>query len=131
MAHCLRSRFDALLLRTDHRIRRLRDVLCPAPAQRRIAFDHRVDWLPTALGFVFLCASSLLPSLPNILTETSIFNLKGSVLGRIFDAYGPRVVLIPGSILLVFSTMLTSVCVELYQFLLVQGLLTGLAYGML
>lgn len=62
---------------------------------------------------------------------TGISLSKGSILGRIFDAYGPRVILIPGSILLVFSTMVTSVCTELYQFLLVQGLLTGLAYGML
>ncbi|KAM5541199.1 hypothetical protein V8D89_005128 [Ganoderma adspersum] len=60
-----------------------------------------------------------------------VLYFSGSILGRVFDAYGPRVVLIPGSILLVFSTMVTSVCTELYQFLLVQGLLTGLAYGML
>ncbi|KAI1789939.1 MFS general substrate transporter [Ganoderma leucocontextum] len=60
-----------------------------------------------------------------------VLYFSGSFLGRIFDAYGPRIVLIPGSILLVFSTMVTSVCTELYQFLLVQGLLTGLAYGML
>ncbi|PIL34862.1 MFS general substrate transporter [Ganoderma sinense ZZ0214-1] len=60
-----------------------------------------------------------------------VLYFSGSILGRIFDAYGPRVILIPGSILLVFSTMITSLCTELYQFLLVQGLLTGLAYGML
>ncbi|CDO72285.1 hypothetical protein BN946_scf184970.g137 [Trametes cinnabarina] len=55
----------------------------------------------------------------------------GGILGRIFDAYGPRVILIPGSALLVFSTMIMSVCKKYYQFLLVQGLLTGLSYGML
>ncbi|OSC98189.1 MFS general substrate transporter [Trametes coccinea BRFM310] len=55
----------------------------------------------------------------------------GGILGRIFDAYGPRVILIPGSMLLVVSTMLMSVCTKYYQFLLVQGLLTGLSYGML
>ncbi|OJT02159.1 hypothetical protein TRAPUB_7274 [Trametes pubescens] len=56
---------------------------------------------------------------------------KGGFLGRIFDAFGPRVILIPGSILLVVATMLTSVCTEYYQFLLVQGFMTGLSYGML
>ncbi|KAI8986298.1 major facilitator superfamily domain-containing protein [Trametes punicea] len=60
-----------------------------------------------------------------------VLYFSGGILGRIFDAYGPRVILIPGSILLVVSTMMTSVCIKYYQFLLVQGLLTGLAYGML
>ncbi|KAI0629936.1 MFS general substrate transporter [Trametes polyzona] len=60
-----------------------------------------------------------------------ILYFSGGILGRIFDAYGPHVVLIPGSILLVVATMLTSVCMKYYQFLLVQGLLTGLSYGML
>lgn len=57
--------------------------------------------------------------------------VKGGFLERIFDAFGPRVILIPGSILLVVATMLTSVCTEYYQFLLVQGFMTGLSYGML
>lgn len=56
---------------------------------------------------------------------------KGGFLGRIFDAFGPHVILIPGSILLVFATMVTSICTQYYQFLLAQGLLTGLSYGML
>ncbi|TBU55782.1 MFS general substrate transporter [Dichomitus squalens] len=60
-----------------------------------------------------------------------ILYFSGSVLGRFFDAYGPRMILISGSFLLVFSTMILSVCTRFYQFLLVQGLLTGLAYGML
>ncbi|KAI0738848.1 MFS general substrate transporter [Daedaleopsis nitida] len=60
-----------------------------------------------------------------------ILYFSGAFLGRIFDAYGPHVILIPGSILLVFSTMITSVCTKFYQFLIVQGLLTGLSYGML
>ncbi|KAI0642839.1 MFS general substrate transporter [Trametes meyenii] len=60
-----------------------------------------------------------------------VLYFSGSFLGRIFDAFGPRVILIPGSALLVFATMMTSVCKEYYQFLLVQGLLTGLSYGML
>ena len=57
--------------------------------------------------------------------------VQGAFLGRIFDAYGPHVILVPGSFLLVFSTMITSICTQFYQFLIVQGLLTGLSYGML
>ncbi|KAI9068738.1 MFS general substrate transporter [Trametes sanguinea] len=60
-----------------------------------------------------------------------VLYFSGGVLGRVFDAYGPRVILIPGSILLVVSTMMMSFCTKYYQFLLVQGLLTGLSYGML
>ena len=57
--------------------------------------------------------------------------VQGAFLGRIFDAYGPHVILVPGSFLLVFSTMITSICTQFYQFLIVQGLLTGLSYGTL
>ncbi|TFK88993.1 MFS general substrate transporter [Polyporus arcularius HHB13444] len=60
-----------------------------------------------------------------------VLYFSGAFLGRIFDAYGPRVILIPGSVLLVLGTMLTSICTRFYQFLIVQGLCTGLAYGML
>ncbi|KAI0775614.1 MFS general substrate transporter [Trametes elegans] len=60
-----------------------------------------------------------------------VLYFSGGFLGRVFDAYGPRVVIIPGSVLLVFSTFMLSICKEFYQFLLVQGILTGLSYGML
>ncbi|KAH9849484.1 MFS general substrate transporter [Lenzites betulinus] len=60
-----------------------------------------------------------------------VLYFSGGFLGRIFDAFGPHVILIPGSILLVFATMVTSICTQYYQFLLAQGLLTGLSYGML
>ncbi|KAI0738843.1 MFS general substrate transporter [Daedaleopsis nitida] len=55
----------------------------------------------------------------------------GGFVGRIFDAYGPHVTLIPGSVLLILSTMLMSICTKFYHFLIVQGFLTGLSYGLL
>ncbi|RPD56713.1 MFS general substrate transporter [Lentinus tigrinus ALCF2SS1-7] len=60
-----------------------------------------------------------------------VLYFSGVFLGRIFDVYGPHVILIPGSVILLLSTMITSVCTRFYQFVIVQGLCTGLAYGML
>ncbi|KAK6540615.1 hypothetical protein TWF694_008010 [Orbilia ellipsospora] len=53
----------------------------------------------------------------------------GLVAGSVFDRYGARIILIPASILLVTSVMLTSVCKEYYQFLLCQGILGGMCQG--
>ncbi|KAJ5496540.1 hypothetical protein N7463_008527 [Penicillium fimorum] len=50
--------------------------------------------------------------------------------GPLFDRYGSMVVW-PSSFLLVFSVMMTSLCQEYYQFMLAQGVLEGMAAGML
>ncbi|KAJ5782241.1 hypothetical protein N7457_004015 [Penicillium paradoxum] len=50
--------------------------------------------------------------------------------GPLFDRYGSKVVW-PSSILFVFSVMMTSLCKEYYQFMLAQGVLEGIAAGML
>ncbi|KAF3089190.1 hypothetical protein TWF569_007268 [Orbilia oligospora] len=55
----------------------------------------------------------------------------GLFAGSIFDRYGARIIIIPASILLVTSIMLTSICKEYYQFLLCQGILGGLSQGAL
>ena len=52
-------------------------------------------------------------------------------MGRFFDAYGPRFLMIPGTAVLVFSTMITSVCKEYYHYILGQGILFGLGVGLL
>lgn len=41
------------------------------------------------------------------------------------DAYGPHSCIVPGSILLVLSLMITSVCEKYYQFMLGQSVLFG------
>lgn len=51
-------------------------------------------------------------------------------MGHVFDAYGPRVLMIPGTVILVFSIMMTSICKAYYQYILVQGVLFGLGVGM-
>ncbi len=56
--------------------------------------------------------------------------LKGGFVGRIFDAYGPRVIMVPGTLVLVFSVMMTSLSSRYYEFVLSQGVLFGLGVGM-
>ncbi|EIW52339.1 MFS general substrate transporter [Trametes versicolor FP-101664 SS1] len=60
-----------------------------------------------------------------------IFFFSGGFIGRIFDARGPRVIMIPGTIVLVFSTMMTSLSSKYYQYVLTQGILFGLGVGMM
>ncbi|QSZ33609.1 hypothetical protein DSL72_005177 [Monilinia vaccinii-corymbosi] len=49
--------------------------------------------------------------------------------GPLFDRYG-AITLWPASLLYVFSVMMTSLCKEYYQFILAQGILGGVATGM-
>ena len=39
--------------------------------------------------------------------------------------------MIPGTAILVFSTMITSICNQYYQYILAQGILFGLGVGLL
>ncbi len=72
--------------------------------------------------------SVLASNLPKILTDALGY---GGSVGRIFDAYGPRVIIIPGTVVLVFSTMMTSLSSKYYQYVLTQGILFGLGVGMM
>ncbi|KAH9948289.1 MFS general substrate transporter [Amylocystis lapponica] len=60
-----------------------------------------------------------------------VFFFSGGFIGRVFDTHGPRVIMIPGTVILVFSIMMTSLCKHYYQFVLAQGILLGLGIGML
>ncbi|KAF7366177.1 MFS general substrate transporter [Mycena venus] len=60
-----------------------------------------------------------------------VFFFSGSPIGQFFDAYGPRWIMIIGSILYVFSIMMTSISTQYYQYLLAHGVLFGLGVGML
>ncbi|KAL1897912.1 hypothetical protein Sste5346_003764 [Sporothrix stenoceras] len=54
----------------------------------------------------------------------------GSISGPLFDRYGSWLIR-PATILCVFATMMISLCHEYYQFLLAQGILLGIATGMM
>ncbi|KAH7913362.1 MFS general substrate transporter [Hygrophoropsis aurantiaca] len=59
------------------------------------------------------------------------FFFMGGPIGRVFDAFGPRPIMISGSFLLILSIVTTSICTRYYQYLLSQGFLFGLSVGML
>ncbi|CAK7264705.1 hypothetical protein SEPCBS119000_001130 [Sporothrix epigloea] len=50
----------------------------------------------------------------------------GPVVGRIFDAYGPRQIILVGTLLHVFGLMMASISTEYYQFLLSQGVCSAI-----
>ena len=55
---------------------------------------------------------------------------QGGIVGRLFDKYGPRMLMIPGTLVLVSGTMITSVSHSFYQFLLYQGIYTGIGIAL-
>lgn len=56
--------------------------------------------------------------------------LGSAFVGRLFDAGYLRSVIICGSVLLVFTTCMTSLSTEWYQLFLSQGIGAGIAVGM-
>ncbi|KAF4472691.1 riboflavin transporter MCH5 [Fusarium albosuccineum] len=54
----------------------------------------------------------------------------GAVGGPLFDRFGAWLIR-PAAVLYVFAIMMTSICKEYWQFMLAQGILTGLANGFL
>ncbi|KAI9726857.1 MAG: hypothetical protein M1834_001481 [Cirrosporium novae-zelandiae] len=56
---------------------------------------------------------------------------KGPIVGKIFDNYGPRYLLLTGSFLHVFGLMMTSLSTKYYQFILAQGICSPLGASMI
>ncbi|KAL4894691.1 monocarboxylate transporter [Aspergillus ambiguus] len=53
------------------------------------------------------------------------------VTGPLLDLFGPRLMLCLGSLGVVFSMMMTSLCKEFYQFILAQGILQGISQALI
>ncbi|TBU55768.1 MFS general substrate transporter [Dichomitus squalens] len=58
-----------------------------------------------------------------------VFFFCGGFVGRLFDAYGPRPIMIVGTLILVFGTMMTSISSQYYEYILAQGIVVGLGIG--
>ncbi|KAL8307086.1 hypothetical protein RB597_001231 [Gaeumannomyces tritici] len=62
------------------------------------------------------------------ISSLQVFGMVGGgvVFGRLFDVYGPRPLLIGGTLTYVFGLMMTSLCTEFWQFLLAQGIVSSI-----
>lgn len=69
-------------------------------------------------------SSSTISWIPSI--EVFMMFLGGPISGKIFDNYGPRWLLLAGTILHVFGLMMTSLSTQYYQFILAQGVVSSL-----
>ncbi|TVY42760.1 Fujikurins efflux protein [Lachnellula occidentalis] len=58
--------------------------------------------------------------------EVFVMFLGGPVCGKVFDNYGPRYLLLFGTLLHVFGLMMTSLSTQYYQFFLAQGVVSAL-----
>lgn len=59
-------------------------------------------------------------------TETWVMAFFGIFFGRVFDIYGPRPLLIGGTLVYAFGLMMTSLATEYYQFFLAQAVVSSL-----
>ncbi|KAJ3731272.1 major facilitator superfamily domain-containing protein [Lentinula guzmanii] len=60
-----------------------------------------------------------------------VFFFSGGPIGYLFDRYGPRMLMLVGTICYVLSIMMTSISTQYYQYILSQGVLFGLGVGLL
>ncbi|KAJ7500859.1 MFS general substrate transporter [Mycena galericulata] len=60
-----------------------------------------------------------------------VFFFSGGPIGRLYDQYGPRWIMVIGTVIYVFSIMMTSISTQYYQYLLAHGIVFGLGVGML
>ena len=69
-------------------------------------------------------SSSTVSWIPSM--EVFMMFFGGPVFGKVFDSYGPRYLLLVGSLFHVFGLMMTSLSTQYYQFLLAQGVCSAL-----
>ncbi|MCJ1319749.1 hypothetical protein MMC15_005085 [Xylographa vitiligo] len=62
--------------------------------------------------------------------ETFMMFLGGPIMGKLYDNYGPRYLLLVGTFLHVFGLMMTSISTEYYQFILAQGICSPIGASM-
>ncbi|KAF7597125.1 hypothetical protein BBP40_009463 [Aspergillus hancockii] len=63
--------------------------------------------------------------------ELFIMFAGGPIIGRIYDTYGPRYIILTGTLFHVFGLMMTSLCKEYYQIILAQGICSAIGISCL
>ena len=124
MVHC-RWRFGLPLriLWLGQLCRGLSGLLSDASAQGLQCIKHRLD-SRSSKYVVSICIATLL-------TRLVFFMLFGGIfVGRIFDNYGPRHLLLGGTFLHVFGLMMTSISKKYYQLLLSQAICSSIGASM-
>lgn len=71
------------------------------------------------------------PSSPPLRSLSPVSNVviilfQGPVVGALYDRYGPRWLLVGGTLMHVFGIMMASLSTEYYQLLLAQGVCSGI-----
>ncbi|KAK5136692.1 hypothetical protein LTR08_002345 [Meristemomyces frigidus] len=74
-------------------------------------------------------SSSTIAWIPSL--EIFIMFLGGPIVGKLYDNYGPRWLLLCGTLLHVFGLMMTSLSTEFYQFILAQGICSPIGASMI
>ncbi|KAK9327830.1 major facilitator superfamily domain-containing protein [Lipomyces starkeyi] len=62
--------------------------------------------------------------------QTCLVVFLGVFVGRLYDIFGPRPLLIPGTAIMILGIMMTSKCTQYYQFILAQGICTSIGAAM-
>lgn len=88
-----------------------------------------ISWIGSLQLWVFFFSVSA--SVASDTTKGSKAFDQGATVGRCFDRYGPRPLLISGTAIYVSSMMIISGCKSYYQYLLAQGILFGLGVGLM
>lgn len=92
-----------------------------------------VAWIGSVQLWVFFFSVRALSDRPRVYRPpfSPAFALQGGFIGRMFDMYGPRAIMALGTTVYVASILLTSIACSYPQYIVAQGVLSGLGVGML
>jgi len=100
------------------------------PAPELLRSVYQLDWVsPTLLDGMYALVPYDPPWTQNDEHLGQFF--LATTVGQIFDVYGPRVLLVVGTILISLSLILTSVLAEYYQLMNPHGVIFGIGNAML
>ena len=105
--------------------------VCRTPTPELLCSGNQLDRLSPTLPHGMYGSSTLDdPSrAPNDKHPRQFF--LATIVGQIFDTYGPRMLIVVGAILISLSLILTSVLSEYYELMIAHGVIFGIGSAML